>query len=84
MLGPGLCLPLETHHENICIARTKFLSALVPLKCNCGFPAYAFDLNSGKEGRVKSFAQPDRRLCISSVRRVLIEKPRGSDVGCRE
>ena len=38
---------LETHNENFRIARTKFLSTLVPLKCNRGFAAHAFDLSSG-------------------------------------
>src|SRR5437764_8404875 len=75
---------LETHNENFRIARTKFLSTLVPLKCNRGFAAHAFDLSSGKKGGVKSFPQADRRLRVSSIRCVLIKKPRGSDIASLE
>ena len=75
---------LETHNENFRIARTKFLSTLVPLKCNRGFAAHAFDLSSGKKGGVKSFPQAESRLRISSIRCVLIKKPRGSDIASLE
>lgn len=75
---------LETHNENFRIARTKFLSTLVPLQCNRGFTAHAFDLSSRKKRGVKSFPQSDRRLRIASIRCVLIKKPRGSDIASLE
>src|SRR2546429_10014840 len=75
---------LETHNENFRIARTKFLSTLVPLKCNRGFAAHAFDLSSGKKGGAKRFPQADRRLRVSSIRCVPLKKPPGSDIASLE